>query len=144
MCLDNTDIYILGKKIDMILLHSTDILVTDMEEITVIRQGDRPQVMLRIEKNTPKMCVVQKPLLNCQEKIVLNVGFCSKQQLGNFWFLVGKSVSFYLKYSWITAQPSVTDVDNIKATSGRNSHNNNKKIMTKTAILPTRTCGLNL
>lgn len=84
MCLDSTNTYILEKKINMILLHSIDILVTDMGEITIIRQGDRPQVMLRIKKNTQKMCVIQKPLLNCQEKIALNVGFCSKQQLGNF------------------------------------------------------------
>lgn len=39
----------------MILLHSIDILVTDMKEITAIRQGDRPQVIFGIKKNTQKI-----------------------------------------------------------------------------------------
>lgn len=39
----------------MILLHSIDILVTDMGEITTIRQIDTPQVMLEIKKNTQKI-----------------------------------------------------------------------------------------
>lgn len=48
MCLDNNNIYIVGKKINTILVYSIDILVADMKEIATIRQGYRgyrPQVI---------------------------------------------------------------------------------------------------
>jgi len=52
MCSDNANTYTPGKKINMIMLLSIDFLVTNMEEITAIRQRDRPQVTLGIKKNT--------------------------------------------------------------------------------------------
>lgn len=62
MCLDNANTYTLGKKINMIILLSIDILVTNMEEITAFRQRDRPQVTLGIKKNTQKINVSLEPL----------------------------------------------------------------------------------
>lgn len=81
-------------------------------------------------------------LLNRYEKIALNVGVWSKQQLSNFWILEGKSVLFYLKHLWILARPSVTDVDNTKTTTDRNFHHKKIYIMTKISILPALICNL--
>lgn len=132
----------LGRKNNVIILLSIGILVTNVEEITAIRQRDRPQVTLGIKKNRQKINVCLEPL----GEYCFKCGVCSKQQLGNFWFLEGKSVSFYLKHLWIIAQPSVTDADNTKTTADRNSHHEKKKkcIMTKVSILPTLICSLNL
>lgn len=113
----------LGRKNNVIILLSIGILVTNVEEITAIRQRDRPQVTLGIKKNRQKINVCLEPL----GEYCFKCGVCSKQQLGNFWFLEGKSVSFYLKHLWIIAQPSVTDADNTKTTADRNSHHEKKK-----------------
>lgn len=80
MCLDNTNTYMLGRKNNVIILLSIGILVTNVEEITTIRQRDRPQVTLGIKKNRQKINVCLEPL----GEDCFKCGVCSKQQLGNF------------------------------------------------------------
>lgn len=108
VCLDNATIYILGKKINMILLHSIDILVTDMEEITTIRQGGTPQVMLGIKKNTQKI----------KASFELSGEDCFKYrvllQTTAWQSLIFRRKICFLLLAWITAKPSMTDVDNTK------------------------------
>lgn len=139
LCAQTMLTYTLVKKMNMIILLGIDILVTIVEEITAIRQRDRPQVTLGIKKNTQKI----NASLELLGEDCFKCGGLLQTTAWQFLIFRRKSVSFYLKHLRIIAQPSVTDVDSTKATADRNSHHK-KNIMTKISILPTLICSLNL